>query len=345
MVNKFKNITNLKKISNSKFGVVCDSSKLYICDHLFNCTVYTFDNIYDFIYITSYTHDYILERYNYSSFRLNNGISANGNYNTVRIEYFLNENNKKIFSYDNNLDESYSSFALFNNVFKHADKIIHGVPIRFELYNTKLNMLDLTVDAGGITKMVFFELSKFLMSDDTHNKFLELDTISNLYNLKQHKKPDQMTIAHAQFVGSLFKYAMLNNVLFPIKLDPILIHVIIFSHNFLKNCRYDKIKHIVNLYDSTLLNNSEYICFTKNRTKYRFCDILKSEINSKLSNENNTYELADMANLDDHSMNIIYCMRIVKKHYNNRIIIKTFINGFSGHINEESLFSNMILIY
>ena len=175
-------------------------------------------------------------------------------------------NSPLVISRKNIFDESYNQFMTSTELNLHRNIQIYFIE-------------EVAHDAGGVErewystifKEIFSEKKKFFYKIDTKNEAKGTFFISNEINEKYSEKKDK----YYSFIGVLFAKALLDKILIPYKLNPIILKFFIFSNDNTANINsifnLDDIKYYdLEIYNSlnhlltTNLDNNEDIFFVWN---------------------------------------------------------------------------------
>ena len=127
----------------------------------------------------------------------------------------------------------------------------------FIFYNVISGNRDEGIDAGGLTRTVFYELSKDLMVN-----YFEKDSYTNLFQFKFFSKMNKDLYDIYFFIGQLFGLAIKLKQIIEINLDPILLYQL--THNLNYNTINQKlIEKIISDYNPDLFNKIPFVCYNK----------------------------------------------------------------------------------
>lgn len=187
---------------------------------------------------------------------------------------------------------------IFDTLYMNRDKLLIPNTKPFFIFVNIVNGIrDAGIDEGGLTKTVFYELSKYLT--DKTSPFFEIDDSTKLYSLKSYSGPrtetdENLYYSKLYFLGQLFGFAIKLKITIEINLDPILLYQL--THTLSSNRITKKlINKIINEYNPQLLNKTPYVCYdenlalTKNLCIYNeegeeiYIDNLEKETNKKIS--------------------------------------------------------------
>ena len=197
----------------------------------------------------------------------------------INFNYEISTPNKLItIGYFNNGEEKLFNYKIRNNEINIYDMLFlnqqtileENKSLRFILINiVTLQIVKLTLqNTDGITRNVFYELSKYLSLME--NPYFEKDIDTNLYKLKIITDKD--ILEKLYFLGQLFGLALKLQIIIPINLDPVLLYKL---SNDLKPSDFTEelINTISDSYGSTIvLNRDNY------DTNKCFCDGFRTQI-------------------------------------------------------------------
>jgi len=244
--------------------------------------------------------------------------------------YLMSTDNKKIFEYTNKFYDIETNEQLLQdeiNIFEilYEYKEILLIPNSkpfFKYYNLTDKSFDDAIDSGGLTKNVFYLLSKYFGKTKS-NLYFTQDSDTKLYTLKAFtKKPSKEEIDKIYFIGQLFGLAIKLSQLIEIELDLFLLYQMANDDFYWSNTK--KIKSIINDYDSTLLNsNYPYACYNSNIAQS------KPSCNFTINNEGEYIEI-DLANIPNETTK-----KIIETNKSNKDQIDNFVRGFRSQIDIE----------
>jgi hypothetical protein len=186
---------------------------------------------------------------------------------TTNINYLLVLNEKKFnFTFNQDFYDNLTGELIFNNkgdhniidmLFENKDTLLesNSSPF-FAFYNVITNIKDQAVDAGGLTKNVFYLVSDYLIKSE---KYFEQDSVSKLYKIKHETNPSQEFESKLYFVGQLFGLAIKLNQIIDIDLEPFLLYRMILDN--IDSLTSEQIQNIVKDYNSKLLSVQPYLCY------------------------------------------------------------------------------------
>ena len=244
---------------------------------------------------------------------------------SIKIMY-ININNEKIF--DINI-ETVSKFYKYIKIYYPYKK--QPINIFDTLYTYKNIILqpnskpffifvDITngerdegIDAGGLTRTVFHELSKYLSSS---TKYFEQDADTKLFKLKMYTSITPEHMDKLYFLGQLFGLAIKLKQIVEINLDPFLLYEL--THNLTKDeISETLVNKIINELNPDLFNKTPYICYNKDLAISKFVCMY-----------NEDGDEIDIDNLKEETTN-----KIKSSYETSNEINKYFISGFRKQIN------------
>lgn len=259
----------------------------------------------------------------------------------IVLEYFVSDSNEKIFNYDGKraskgwdliknsvrgLDINVeTNINVFDQLYENKTKLLNYKPL-FTFKNIDTGSRDTSLDAGGLSKHAFVELSKYL-TNPTLCKYFTKDQTTNIYDLNAdyfnmvkitpptHKFDDLK--GKIFFLGQLFAYAIIQRVTINIDLNPFLLYQMIHDLDVEKLTVGD-VKYLISDYGTNLVSKYPYACLDLNRGK-RTSDCIHDK------NENRVSDIRDipMVNLEKIKEDIIHKCQITK----------IFVEGFRSQLN------------
>ena len=229
--------------------------------------------------------------------------------------YYRVIDGKKDFSY---MDENLGKVDMFDQLFYNKKKLlIHNAKPFFIFHNDDINERDRGIDAGGLTKITFHEISKYISE-----KFFVIDNDAKYYSFNTSfdikiKENKEKII----FLGELFGLAIKLGNTIQINLNPFILYQIAHTINIDRLCA-ENIINIVESYKPFLLNSNNllFACYNSEKAK---------KLNMCLYNEDGTE-----IKLENMSMETTNKIRIMLKE--QKTITEYFIEGFRNQINVVS---------
>ena len=129
----------------------------------------------------------------------------------------------------------------------------------FGFINVVNKVKDDGIDAGGLTKTVFYELSKYLTS--SNSPFFVKDEDTKLYQLKLYYGDNKdLHNQKIYFLGQLFGFVIKLKLTIDVNLNPILLYQL--THTLSSNkINKELVSKIINELNPNLLNVSPYVCY------------------------------------------------------------------------------------
>lgn len=171
---------------------------------------------------------------------------------------------------------------IFDTLYENRKILLEPYSKPFFVFHNVLieNHRDDAIDIGGLTRTVFYELSKYLT--DTNSPYFEKDDSTGLYGLKIYSgRNKNLHLAKVLFLGELFGLAIKLKQIIEINLNPILLYQL--AHELSSNkISKEVITKIINEYDPKILNTTPFVCYNENLAqKHNVClyDYDGNEIN------------------------------------------------------------------
>jgi hypothetical protein len=205
---------------------------------------------------------------------------------------------------------------IFNTLYENKNILLTPNSKPFFIFNNSvLGESDPGIDAGGLTKTVFYELSKYLI--DENSPFFVKDEITGLYSLKMYTGNDKEThYSKLYFLGQLFGLALKFEQMIEINLDPILLYQLTHTLSSDKVTK-EIVEKIINELDSSLLKTLPYMCYNNVMAQTNYVCIY-----------NEDGEIIDESELEKETNHKISYFIKGQKDYN-----RFFIKGFRSQIN------------
>ena len=205
---------------------------------------------------------------------------------------------------------------IFNSLYSQKDIILtpNSKPF-FIFYNIINGQRDAGIDAGGLTKTVFHELSKYLTS--SNSPFFEKDEDTKLYGLKTYTRHDKdLHNNKLYFLGQLFGLAIKLKLTIEINLNPILLYQL--THTLSSNkITKELVSKIINELNPNLLNKTPYVCYNE-RLEQTYSGVCF------YNEEGEQIEISDLEAETNKKIS-----SSIKEHLNSN---KYFIKGFRNQI-------------
>ena len=219
--------------------------------------------------------------------------------------------------YKNIIQPYTQKINIFDTLLENKLKLLLPNTIPFFIFHniTIEGHRDDGIDVGGLTRTVFYELSKYLTNKNS--PYFEQDTFTKLYTLKHYSGKDKyLHYLKLYFLGQLFGLAIKLNKIIGINLDPILLYQL--THTLCSNeITKAFIGKILCDLNSQLVNKNPYMCYNT---------ILAQNKNICIYNED-----GEQIELNDLEKETTYkIISSLKAHKENN---KFFIKGFREQIN------------
>ena len=246
---------------------------------------------------------------------------------------YIEINNEKIFNYEitykdktPDVEQNYTinnnQLIIQNNIFdtiyfnRNILFLPNSLPF-FIFYNANINKRDIAIDSGGLTRTVFYELSKYL---GKNNKYFIQDPDTKLYKIKTMITTDKEKIIkykkELSFLGELIGFLIKIKEHLDINLEPMILYQLSNDVNIDILSEQDIIKIIKDL-DSNLINTTPYICYNKEIVQ---CIEKYNGICLYDDNTGNTVNIQQLAKLTTS--------RIKEYLKESEEFIKAFVEGF-----------------
>ncbi len=237
----------------------------------------------------------------------------------IQLNY-LNINDEKIFVHK--CDKCGLNINIFSSLYKYKSDFFATKKISFQFKDISKSESDLAVDMGGLTRIVFYELSKYF--SDESNKLFECDENTKLFKFYPHFETknniDHKTMNTYAFITSLYKYALVNGESISLNLDPMLLYIMLYGYDEFEKLEYDEFQAMIVESFPELMDTYPYSCFgdgisEKCKNIYR-AQINDNQINYTSGLINNTY----MSQKNIKSYGEVHFKKM-KKHFvlNNKI--------------------------
>jgi len=202
---------------------------------------------------------------------------------------------------------------IFNTLFDNKNILLTPNSKPFFIFIDKITEeREEGIDAGGLTRTVFNELSLVLLK-----KYFTIDDDTKLCKLKYFS--DESVKDKIFFIGQLFGLAIKLNQTIQINLDPILLYQL--THELdVDNLSEDIIRQIIIDYDEKLLKTYPYQCYNKDLIcELNLKGICLVDDENEVINTNNDYKKETTK-------------KIIEGLKKNNIITQEFIKGFRSQI-------------
>lgn len=259
----------------------------------------------------------------------------------IELDYFVGVSNEKIFNY--NGERVSKGWDLIKNSFRGLDiNVETNINVFDQLYANKNRLLgykplfifknidignrDTSLDAGGLSKHTFVELSKYL-TNPTLCKYFTKDQTTNIYdlnadyfNMVKITPPTQKfedLKGKIFFLGQLFAYAIIQRVTINIDLNPFLLYQM--THDLdIEKLTVDDVKYLISDYGTNLLSKYPYACLDLNRGKRTL----------SCTHDKNEKSVSDIRDIP-----IVNLEKIKEDIIHKCSITKIFVEGFRSQLN------------
>lgn len=269
-MSKYTDKILLKHEYNSKFSIEIHNDYIYNeikNNHIYNINQYQYED-----------QDFDIDQYLYQNEE-----------NIIWIPYSNLDGQKTFnFEYEYYCDSTHRHVLYMHNIFDnlYTYKSNFKNKVRFTFYNILTQQRDLAIDAGGLSKIVFSELSKYLTSEN--NYFFELDDETQMYKFKTIQK-EKIMEEKINFLGVLFSYALKYNHLIQIKLDPVIVYILFYSYGSFTSLHVDDFINFIKEDSSSISELYPYSCLiSSNRCKEEY-PMYWTEIPQNINNTNIKY--------------------------------------------------------
>jgi len=232
--------------------------------------------------------------------------------------------------------------ALMHHKEYFEDKNYNKYIVKFKLFNLEKCIYDQIIDAGGVRKIIFHELTKYIEST-----FFVIDTESQLYsfNVQYITTYSDNKKKELNFLGVLYKYALAHNHTINIKLDPVIIYCLLYGQHAFENVTLSKFIDFIKESDNNILGVSPWNNLIQDQYKYPKFKSQISNTNNDLhlnwsindipqyNNNNNNNNINYRSNSHPREIKFTpekYFIQVKKIFYKNKWAYDEFANGFNN---------------